>query len=56
MTRKVRRKIAFQFQFGEYLRHLLQWITILMRRKWYLSVPLKDGLVLVLLGTIQIVN
>ena len=58
MTCKVRRKIAFQFQFQfiEYLRHVLQCITILIRRKWYFSVPLRDGLVLVLLGTIQIVN
>ena len=53
---KVRRKIAFQFQFREYLRQVLQWITILIRRSWNFSVPLRDGLVLVLLGTIQIVN
>ena len=53
---KVRRKITFQFQFREYLRQVLQCITILIRRKWNLTVPLRDGLVLVLLGTIQIVN
>ena len=53
---KVRRKIAFQFQFREYLRHVLQCISLLIRRKWNLIVPLRDGLVLVLLGTIQIVN
>ena len=53
---KVRRNIAFQFQFREYLRHVLQWISGLIRRKWYFSVPLRDGLVLVLLGTLHIVN
>ena len=53
---KVRRKIAFQFQFREYLRQVLQCISLVIRRKWNLSAPLRDGLVLVLLGTIQIVN
>ena len=53
---EVRRKIAFQFQFREYLRHVLQCTSILIGGKWYFSVPSRDGLVLVLLGTVQIVN
>ena len=48
---KVSRKIPFQFQFRKVVRQVLQWITILIRRTWNLSVPLGDGLVLVLLGT-----